>query len=61
MSLINSQATRKVSRGFLSLGTRAFDVQDPLGYKNINLAALFNRLKLTCGKVIMAFKRARVC
>ena len=36
MSLINSQATRKVSLGSLSLNTRAFDIQDPLGIKSYN-------------------------
>lgn len=50
MSLINYQATRKVSLGSLSLSTRAFDVQDPLGFKNINLATLYNN-RLHVGKL----------
>ena len=61
MSLINSLATRKVLLDSLFLDTRAFDLQDSLGLKNINHATLYNHLKLACGKFIMACKRAHVC
>ena len=55
MSLINSPATRKVLLDSLSLDTRAFDIQEPLGFKNINLAALYKLSKLAFGKFRMAF------